>query len=431
MISRYQSDTMKNIWSLAYRYQMFLKVEQASIHALEQAGKVSKEVAHKIDQVTFDLNTILEKENVLKHDVLAFIETCRDSLGEEKKYFHYGLTSTDVVDTSIALLLKEANDTIKQALHVLFESIIKAMQKTKNMPMMARTHGMYAEITTVGMRFLRLYETLKRLEKQFVEARKHIEVIKLSGAVGTYSILNRAHEIRVRDELQLHDAILSTQVLSRDRHLTYIQVLSTIASVIESFALDIRLYARSDVSEIKEGFSTLQKGSSAMPHKKNPITSENITGLSRMMRGYVSMASENIALWHERDISHSSVERVMLEDATSLIETIITRASSMIDNLVYDEAHMLKHIEETYETAFTQIILHLAIDHGLDRIEAYEKLQKHSFEALKSKKTLTSILKNDAYFTAFYHKILNETNIQKMTKKISSLIDTFFKEITR
>jgi len=430
MVSRYQSDEMKNIWSLTNRYQMFLKVEQASIHALTQEGKVSKEVAHKIDQVTFDVNTILEKEEILKHDVLAFIETCRERLGDEKKYFHYGLTSTDVVDTSIALLLREANNHIQHALNVLFESIIKSIQKTKNMPIMARTHGMYAEITTVGMRFLRLYETLKRLETQFAEARKHIEVIKLSGAVGTYSILNRTHEIRVRDELQLHDAMLSTQVLSRDRHLTYIQVLSTIASVIESFALDIRLYARSDVSEIKEGFSTFQKGSSAMPHKKNPITSENITGLSRMMRGYVSMASENIALWHERDISHSSVERVMLEDATSLIETILKRASSMIDNLVYDEQQMLKHIDETYETAYTQVILHLAIDQGLDRIEAYEKLQRHSFEALKSQTNLTTILEKDDYFSDIYEKILGETNIQKMTKKISSLIDTFFKEIT-
>ena len=402
MISRYQSQHMRDIWTLENRYQTFLKVELASIHALANEGKLSLETAQKIDKTTFKLQEIISKEKVLKHDVLAFIETCRESLGDEKKYFHYGLTSTDVVDTSMSLLLKEANRYIDDALKRFFKVTKQVIEETKYMPIMARTHGMYAEVSTLGMRFLRLYETMKRLEVQFSEARKHIEVIKLSGAVGTYSILSRQHECFVRDELQLHDALMSTQVLSRDRHLTYIQTLSTMASVIEGFALDIRLYSRSDVSEIKEGFSEKQKGSSAMPHKKNPITSENLTGLARMMRGYVTMASENIALWHERDISHSSVERVMLEDATSLMETILVRVTSMIESLVYDQDQMHKHI-----------------------IETYEKLQAYSFEAIKNKTKLTDLLRKDAFFESIQTKLDDVTNMKKIVSHITSQIDTF------
>ncbi|MGA0351550.1 MAG: adenylosuccinate lyase [Acholeplasmataceae bacterium] len=425
MISRYQSQQMRDIWTLQNRYHTFLKVELASIHALAKEGKISLDTAQKIDKTTFDLKEILNKEKVLKHDVLAFIETCRESLGDEKKYFHYGLTSTDVVDTSMSLLLKEANQLIDDALQRFLKATKQTIKNTKNMPIMARTHGMYAEVSTVGMRYLRLFETMKRLEIQFFEARKHIEVIKLSGAVGTYSILSRQHECLVRDELQLQDALMSTQVLSRDRHLTYIQTLSTMASVIEGFALDIRLYSRSDVSEIKEGFSNKQKGSSAMPHKKNPITSENLTGLARLMRGYVTMASENIALWHERDISHSSVERVMLEDATSLMETIFTRVTKMIESLVYDQDQMHKHIIETYETAFTQKILHLAIDEGLDRIETYEKLQAYSFEAIKNKTKLTNLLRKDAFFESIQTKLDDVTNMNTIVSQITSQIDTF------
>jgi len=429
MIDRYQSKAMKHIWSLQNRYDTFLKVELASIHALANLGGIEKNIASKIDKTSFKLKDILEKEEVLKHDVLAFIETCRESLGEEKKYFHYGLTSTDVADTSMSLILRDANDIISSALSQLLSVIQTAIQQTKTMPIMARTHGMYAEITTVGMRFLRFLETLKRLEKQFNESRKNIEVIKLSGAVGTYSILTRQHEIHVRNELGLEDAIMSTQVLSRDRHVTYIQTLSTIASVIEGFALDIRLYARSDVSEIKEGFSKKQKGSSAMPHKKNPITSENLTGLARMMRGYVTMASENVALWHERDISHSSVERVMLEDATSLMETMIVRVTTMISSLVYEESNMLQHIHETYGTAFSQKILHLAIDHGFDRIDIYEKLQKYSFEAIQKKINLLELIKNDQTFSEIISEISRISSIEYIVSRIRLQIDTFLEEI--
>lgn len=428
MIERYQSQTMKNVWTLKNRYQTFLKVELASIRALAKSNKISDDIASKIEQATFDLHTILEKEKVLKHDVLAFIETCRDSLGDEKRYFHYGLTSTDVVDTSMSLLIKDANTIISSALESFFKTLLKAIENTKTMPIMARTHGMYAEITTVGMRFLRFYETMKRLENQFNEARKHLEVIKMSGAVGTYSILSHVHERLVKEELGLNEAFMSTQVLSRDRHLTYIQTLSTMASVIEGFALDIRLYARSDVSEIKEGFSNKQKGSSAMPHKKNPITSENLSGLSRMMRGYVTMASENVALWHERDISHSSVERVMFEDATSLFETMLLRVSKMIQSLVYDENMMQKHIDETYETAYTQKILHLAIDHGLDRIETYEKLQHYSFKAISNQTKLSLYVLEDEFFKEMKQEIIDVISVSKNITRIETLIDTFLKD---
>lgn len=423
MISRYQSTHMQTLWSLQSRFETFLKIELASAKALYERDIISLETYEKLLKSQIDVDRILEKEVQLKHDVLAFVESVTEKLGDEKKFFHFGLTSTDVVDTSMSLLLREANDIISEAMENLLKTILEVSLKHKDTIMMARTHGMYAEVTTFGIRLLRFYEDLHRSYIHFKEIRKDIEVIKLSGAVGTYTILPRAHELLVKEALNLYDAQLSTQVLARDRHARYIASLALMSSVIEDFAIDIRLLSRSDVFEVSEGFSKDQKGSSAMPHKKNPIISENLTGLSRMMRGYVTMVFENIALWHERDISHSSVERVVFEDATSLMEHSIHQCQKLIVGLVINQKQMLTHIDESYGTLFTQTYLHQAILAGLDRKETYEILQTLSFKAIQEKTPLIDYIEKEIHFKDIYLSLKHVSTLDSEKSRLTKLYE--------
>jgi adenylosuccinate lyase len=427
MINRYQSATLKKMWSLKSRYSMFLKVELAVMESLYLHGKIDVETLHRLKQATFTLKAIEAKEKVLKHDVLAFIETCMASLGDEKRFFHYGLTSTDVVDTAQSLTLKKVNTKVSQLLRRLIQQSENMAQQYAMTPIMGRTHGMYAEVMPLGLRWMRFASDLKRAQVQFNQARKLVEVVKLSGAVGAYSILDRSYEDDVSKLLKLGIQDVSSQVLSRDRHATYMSALTLISSIIEGLATDIRLYARSDVSEMKEGFSKGQKGSSAMPHKKNPITSENLTGLSRMMRGYLLMAFENIALWHERDISHSSVERVMLEDATSLMEHMLIKTSELLEDLVIDDVLMSHHIDETFGTAFTQIILHHAIDLNMDRKTVYETLQRLSFKAIQTKTHLKTLILNDASLSLLHEDIKSLFNVDNKLKKSHPIFNSGLK----
>jgi adenylosuccinate lyase len=429
MISRYQSKHLHGLWSLKHRYETFLKVELASAKALHERGVIDSHTLSQLQQASIDLDKIEEKERVLKHDVLAFIEATTESLGPEKTFFHFGLTSTDVVDTAISLILKDVHGYITKASDTLKQSILEQSKHYKDTLMMARTHGMYAEVSTFGFRLLRFYEDLTRTLNELNDAFSNVSVIKLSGAVGTYSILPIEHERLVRLYLDLHDAKLSTQVLARDRHARYIASLALVSSVIEDFVLDIRLLSRSDVLEVSEGFSKNQKGSSAMPHKKNPITSENLTGLARMMRGYVTMVFENIALWHERDISHSSVERVVLEDATSLLEHSLISCAKLIDDLVVHQDNMLKHISESYGTAFSQTYLHSAILKGFDRIQTYERLQTLSFEALRDKTPLIEGIKSDAFFKEIARELESETTLEKKKQNMIALYDYLYTKI--
>jgi adenylosuccinate lyase len=324
---------------------------------------------------------------------------------DSKRYFHYGLTSTDVVDSAQSLILKDASNLIGVHMKTLLTTILDHAIKYQKTPMMARTHGMYAEMSTLGLRYLRFYEDLNRSYERFKYSLKDVLQVKLSGAVGHYSILPMEHERLVAKILELDVQKLSTQVLARDKHASLLSHMSILGSVIEDFVLDIRLLSRSDVREVSEGFSSKQKGSSAMPHKKNPITSENLTGLSRMLRGYVTMAMENIALWHERDISHSSVERVMLEDSFSVLETMLLKTNGLIQDLIIFEDHMQLHIDQTYQTTFSQRLLHQCIDAQLDRIESYEHIQKASFEAIQNKKPLSEVIKKNDFFKSIYPQI--------------------------
>ena len=426
MIERYQSANMKAIFSLENRFKKMLMVEEASILALHQRGIIDDFIKTSLLNKDINLDDILEREKTLKHDVLAFVESMMSQMNESKRYFHYGLTSTDVVDTAQSLILSEASEVLDNHFTSLKDTILVHAKKYQSTPMMARTHGMYAEMSTFGLRYLRFHEDLTRAYTRFKTSLQDVLQVKLSGAVGHYSILPIEHEHIVAKILQLVPQKLSTQVLARDKHAVMMSHMAIVGAVIEDFVLDIRLLSRSDVHEVAEGFSDNQKGSSAMPHKKNPVTSENLTGLSRMLRGYVTMAMENIALWHERDISHSSVERVILEDGFSLLDTMFQKVHDLIKHLVVFEDHMQSHIEATYQTTFSQRLLHVCIDRNLDRIKSYEHIQKASFEAFNNKTKLQDIIINDTFFNPLHQDIDFIFNQEEYVKHLVQVFDDLY-----
>ena len=398
MIDRYTSKEMKLWWSDTFKFQQYLKVELASLTALKERNIIDQKTLDQLLKATFTLESIEKHESMLQHDVLAFVESCRDSLGEEKRWFHFGLTSSDVIDSAHSLIFKTVNQHLLTKIDQ-FASILKAKAHAyRHTPIMARTHGMYAEPTVYGLRYALWFDDLQRLKQLFVIASEQVEVLKLSGSIGTYPILPPDHEQKVASILGLKTSAIHTQIIQRDRHASYIFSLVNLAGFIEKIALDIRLFSRSEVMEVSEAFGTKQKGSSAMPHKRNPIQSENLMGLARLMRGYLSAVNENQALWHERDISHSSVERVVFMDATTVIETMLTKVTKLIDTLEVRPEMMQKHMDESYDTHWTQVMLHQAILQGMDREEVYRILQATAFEAISQKISMLVLLKKHPIF---------------------------------
>lgn len=398
MIDRYTSSTMKTWWSDTFKFQQYLRVELASLEALFQRKFIDEPTWLKLKKAAFTLEGIAQHEAVLRHDVLAFVESCRDSLGEEKRWFHFGLTSSDVIDSAHGLLFHTINIHLTELLNQLAHVLKEKAYAYQHTPIMARTHGMFAEPTVYGLRYALWFDDLQRLMKQFQMAREGIEVLKLSGSIGTYPILPVEHEQRVARILGLSTSAIHTQVLQRDRHATYMFSMVNLAGLIEKIALDIRLLSRSEIMEVSEAFGSKQKGSSAMPHKRNPIQCENLMGLARLMRGYLSAVNENQALWHERDISHSSVERVAFMDATTLLETMLTNITRVIQGLEVRPERMAEHVRLTYDTHWSQVILHRAILQGLDRDEVYRVLQQTAFKAMDSKTSMVTLLQQDGQF---------------------------------
>lgn len=382
MIERYQRANMKKIWSDKSKFDAYLKVELAASYAWQQLGLFDLDTYEKLSKASYKLKDILEIEKQTKHDVVAFTKAVSNSLGEEKKYFHYGLTSTDVVDSAHGVLLKKANKIIKKDMKAMMEVLKEKAYLYKDTPIMGRTHGMHAEVTSFGLKFALWYEDFKRLYQGFVEASKLVEASKFSGAVGNYAANNPEIEKIASKKLGLTPAHISTQTLQRDRHARYILQIAIIGSQLEKMAVEIRHLSRSEVKEVSEFFDINQKGSSAMPHKKNPISSENITGLSRILRGYTVPALENIALWHERDISHSSVERIILVDSTTLIDYMLNRYTNTLSKLIVYENRMLKNINLSYGANYAQHVLNLLIDKGFDRTYAYDIIQKLAYQAM-------------------------------------------------
>ncbi len=382
MIARYTRPAMGRIWSDENKYRSWLAVETAASETLAEAGIVPLEAAKTIrEKGDFDLQRIEEIEAEVKHDVIAFTTAVAEKVGPESRWFHYGLTSNDVVDTAQALQLKAASEIIRGGIETLAAVLLKRALEFKHTPTIGRTHGIHAEPTTFGLKLLNWYAEMQRNLVRFNDAAEGIRIGKLSGAVGTFGHLKPEHEERICAKLGLAPAPVATQVIQRDRHAHYISSLAILASTLDKIATEVRHLQRTEVREAQEYFSAKQKGSSAMPHKKNPILSEQISGLARVVRANAQAAYENIALWHERDISHSSVERIILPDSTILADYLLTKTTNLIEKLLVYPARMIKNLESTGGLIFSgQLLLDLT-ESGMSREEAYRLVQSHAMRA--------------------------------------------------
>ncbi|GAA0470387.1 adenylosuccinate lyase [Alkalibacillus silvisoli] len=382
MIERYTREEMGNIWTEENRFQAWLEVEILACEAWAELGDIPKEDVKEIrKKASFDVSRIQEIEQETRHDVVAFTRAVSETLGDEKKWVHYGLTSTDVVDTALSYLIKQANDLIRQDLERFLNVIKKKAEEHKYTIMMGRTHGVHAEPTTFGLKLALWFEEMKRNIERFEAAAKGVEVGKLSGAVGTYANIDPFVEKFVCESLGLTPSPISTQTLQRDRHADYMSTLALIASSVEKMAVEIRGLQKSETREVEEFFAKGQKGSSAMPHKRNPIGSENMTGLARVIRGYMMTAYENVPLWHERDISHSSAERVIIPDATIALNYMLNRFTGIIEKLTVFEDNMKANMDRTYGLIYSQRVLLTLIDQGFSRERAYDLVQPLAMQA--------------------------------------------------
>lgn len=402
MIERYSRDEMTAIWSEENQFQAWLDVELAACWAWSKIGKIpSKDVEKLYKNASFSINRIHEIEEQTRHDVVAFTRTVSESLGEEKKWVHYGLTSTDVVDTANGYRLKQANQILRTGLNRILEALATKAREHKFTVMMGRTHGVHAEPTTFGLKCALWYAEMKRNIERFDRAADDVEFGKLSGAVGTFANIPTEIESYTCEKLGIKPAPISTQTLQRDRHAYYMATIALIGSTLEKMAVEIRHLQRTELREAEEFFRKGQKGSSAMPHKRNPISSENITGCSRVLRGYMISAYENIPLWHERDISHSSVERIIIPDATILLDYMLNRFSGVIEKLVVYPENMLKNMDQTHGLVFSQRLLLMIIDKGVSREDAYDAVQGLAMEAWEQQKAFRPLVENSDQITKY------------------------------
>ena len=382
MIERYSRPVMRNVWTEENKFAAYLKVELFASEAWSKLGVVPEEDIKKLwDNASFSIPRIYEIEQQTRHDVVAFTRAVSETLGEERKWVHYGLTSTDVVDTANGYLIKQANDILRQDLTEFLEVLRKQAIRFKSQPCIGRTHGIHADITCFGLKWALWYEEMKRNIERFRTAARGVEVGKISGAVGNFANIPPFIEEYVCEHLGINHALVSTQVLQRDRHAYYMATLAVIASSLEQMALEIRNLQRTEVHEVEEAFGKGQKGSSAMPHKRNPISSENICGCARVMRGYMATFAENVALWHERDISHSATERIILPDATMLLDYMLNRFKGILENIVIFPDQMLANIYRTKKVIFAQRVMNALIERGFVREEAYDTVQPIAMRA--------------------------------------------------
>lgn len=397
MISRYTRPEMAAIWTDEKKFECWLAVELAADEAWAKLGHIPAEDVEKLKQnAKFDVDRIQEIEAVTHHDVIAFTRNVSESLGEEKKWVHYGLTSTDVVDTAYGYQLKQANDIIRKDLEDFTQIVADKAREHKNTVMMGRTHGVHAEPTTFGVKLARWYSEMKRNIERFDRAAKGVEAGKISGAVGTYANIDPFVEEYVCEKLGIRAQEVSSQVLPRDLHADYMASLALIATSLEEFATEIRGLQKSETREVEEYFAKGQKGSSAMPHKRNPIGSENICGLARVCRSHMVTAYENVALWHERDISHSSAERIILPDTTILIDYMLNRFGRIVKNLTVFPENMKRNMDKTFGLIYSGRVLLKLIDTGMSREEAYDLVQPYTAKAWDEQTQFRPLLESDA-----------------------------------
>ncbi|EEU8713524.1 adenylosuccinate lyase [Listeria monocytogenes] len=400
MLERYTRKEMGNIWTEQNRYQAWLEVEILACEAWAELGDIPKEDVAKIRaNAKFDVDRIHEIELETRHDVVAFTRSVSESLGAERKWVHYGLTSTDVVDTANSYLLKQANEILRKDLGNFIAIIGEKAKEHKYTVTMGRTHGVHAEPTTFGLKLALWYEEMKRNLERFNFAADGVEFGKISGAVGTYANIDPFVEAYVCEKLGTTPAPISTQTLQRDRHAEYLATLALIATSVEKFAVEVRALQKSEVREVEEFFAKGQKGSSAMPHKRNPIGSENVTGLARVIRGHMVTAYENVPLWHERDISHSSAERIILPDSTILLDYILNRFGNIVKNLTVFPENMKRNMDRTLGLIYSQRVLLALIDKGLAREAAYDVVQPRAMEAWEKQVPFRELVEQDATIT--------------------------------
>ncbi len=406
MIPRYSREKMTQIWEPANRFKIWRDIEVYACEAMAEIGMIPKEAAKNISTkapIKFsqtDIDKIDEIERTTKHDVIAFLTHMATFIGDDSRFVHQGMTSSDVLDTCLAVQLVQATDILLEDIDLVLAALKKRALEYKDLVTMGRSHGIHAEPVTVGLKFARFYEEFKRNKKRLLAAREEIATCAISGAVGTFANIPPAIEESVAKKLGLKPAPVSTQVIPRDRHAAYFAVLGVIASSIENVAIEVRHMQRTEVLEAEEFFSPGQKGSSAMPHKRNPVLSENLTGLARIVRGYVTPALENVALWHERDISHSSVERMIAPDATVTLDFALGRLEGLIAKLVVYPENVEKNLNKLGGLVFSQRILLALTQKGVSREDAYLYVQRNAMKVWERGAVFINELKADKDVTA-------------------------------
>jgi len=396
LIERYSLSPIKDIWTLDAQYERWLEVEVAVTEAFEELNLAPKGTSQNIRQkAKLDVQKILNTEKIVDHDVIAFIKVVTEDMGDEARYFHKGLTSSDVVDTALSLAIKRAGEIILDELTKYTANLKELAVDHKYTIIVGRTHGVHAEPTSFGLKILGFVAEEERNKERLEKAIDNISQGKLSGAVGNYANIEPKVEEIALKKLNLRPCKVSTQVLPRDLHAEFFSVLAMIGSSIERLAIEIRHLQKTEVLEVEEPFKKGQRGSSAMPHKKNPILCERLTGMSRMLRSYLSSAYENISLWHERDISHSSVERVFIPDATMITYYMLNKANYLVDNLVVHKDRMKENIEKSYNLIYSQRVLLKLVELGVSREEAYKIVQENAMKAWNERCDFKAILLED------------------------------------
>jgi adenylosuccinate lyase len=428
MIDRYARPEMVTIWSEANRFGKWLEIELLATEALAKLGKVPADVPGRIRaKARLNVARIREIEEEVHHEVIAFLRCLSESIGDDARFLHVGMTSSDIMDTGLSLQLKEASEILLEDVQKLLYVLHQQALRYKDLPMMGRTHGVHAEPITFGLKMALWYEEMKRNQVRLRSAITDISCGIISGAVGTYSQIPPEVEAYVCERLGLAPDPISNQIIQRDRHAFFFCVLAVMASSIEKFAVEIRHLQRTEVLEAEEPFSAKQMGSSAMPHKRNPILSENVTGLARLIRSYSVAAMENVALWHERDISHSSVERVIAPDATILTDFMLRRLTYVIENLCVYPQNMERNLALSGGAIFSQGVLLRLVEKGLSRDEAYRIVQRHGLAATKDGKDLKQQLLADPEVRA--HLTMEEIDAIWNLRDCLKHVDTIFRRV--
>ncbi len=431
MIARYTRPEMGRIWSEENRFRTWLTVEVAATETLAEAGLVPKDAARAIrERADFNLQRIQEIEAEVRHDVIAFTTAVAEIVGPQARWFHYGLTSNDVVDTAQALLVRQASEVIAADLQRLAEALRQRAWEFKDTPQIGRTHGVHAEPITFGFKLANWYSEVQRDIERFRRAAEGMRVGKFSGAVGTFAHLSPELEEKICARLGLKAAAISSQVIQRDRHADYMATLAVVACTLDKMATEIRHLQRTEVREAEEYFSEKQKGSSAMPHKRNPVTCEQISGLARVVRSNAQAAFENVALWHERDISHSSVERIILPDSTTLVDYLLNKTTNLIETMFIYPERMLANLKSTGGLVFSGQLLLDLVEHGVSREDAYRMVQGHAMRAWKEGLNFHDLVTSDKEITRRVPRKQLESafDLQRQLRNINKIFARVFEK---